>query len=732
MLEPIGRCKLDLEGIVTAMPSLIKEENNNKDGRPFWKHVYSVFGNNQRSDEFKYISGAYDLSFPKPTYWEKDDNRPVETFLKNFNNFIDDVNEFGLVLKIYYRDDMISLVGPNLSSKCLWVLPSRFVDPTEYRNYDSLTGSQRHALLNGSMPNEEHPSSALDKIGSKSSLLSKQILAQSEIDKLKDNINKVKTAQIDELKKLQEEIDKKTKELEEKKQDMLSVLDAKKAEMESMLENMNREIYKLDSEIYAIRCYTGEVLELKKLRTGKVASSDTPLVFFQKMRYLDEELGKIASIYDVDFNDVKSFESLIKYRDDVVDTFLPSTRSLTLIRVSRSNKGYTHKEGTNILDYYEKYHGKKVAILIRDNENVYIAWTDDDRIHFSDDAFFKPGEIELSTEESSYLDKKSFETQETYEKRIKTEEKRFIDESLGRYFICSLMQGILDRNIIKFPQKLNFMDSPYIVRSYADGYLTTNEYGTLEEMIDRCNKSVKIGDYILMTDSIRPQIRRSINGGYIDQTYNNDRGRGEKNRTHDVMAGDNVIYPVNLVEHSARYSYDTWYDRNPNEVENSERRWTDVEYKEFVECDWSRRTWKYKNLKKIEGSDNYSYYISLEKDENWQTGKCARANFEVYDDEFINLTFMNSVWLEYVLTNQKTGSIRIHSQEVDFAHIIPYLKTSLTHVKERERKFAEYIKKHDPSILEDIKWPVKLTEWMIEHDYHNFSEFRAKQFCKSI
>ena len=44
-----------------------------------------------------------------------------------------------------------------------------------------------------------------------------------------------------------------------------------------------------------------------------------------------------------------------------------------------------------------------------------------------------------------------------------------------------------------------------------------------------------------------------------------------------------------------------------------------------------------------------------------------RSNFELYDDEYINLTYMNSVWLGWVITQQKLGGCRIGGQEVDHA-----------------------------------------------------------------
>lgn len=726
MFEVIGRCVLDVDSILKGMPSLIKEENTCPDGRPFWKHVYSVYKGCQKDEDFKILNDAYERSFPKRPFIPKDSDEHVEAFMTYFKVFIDDISTFDMKLKCYYIDDMIAVVGPNFSREVTWVFPSKYVTLQEYKNYDVLTGTERRALLSSESTEGSNTSIMFSKDTSRSDLVSKRNEAQSKIETLSVDIQDIKEAKTEELRSLQEEIDKKTAELEEKKNNMISILNAKKLEMETKLEKMNMELFELESEIYAIRCYTGEVLELKKIRSGKSSSEDTPFIFFQKMKYLDEELGKLASIYDVDYTDADTFESILKHRDDIMESFVPSERSLVLFKVSHSNKTFCHVEGQNMLNWYEKYHGRKVAIILRDGDNLYLAWTDDEKINFSDDAFLRPGVTEDS---ESSMSQKEFETDSAYEKRIKNLKMNNIKEGLGRYFIFSLLQGIVDRGVIKFPEKVNVMNSPYIVFSYAEGWISTNEYGSLSDMIDKCNRYTKGGDPVLLTDSIRAERRSGYYGGYVDQTYHNDRGRGEKNRTHDVHASDNTIYRINMVEHTAKYSYVVKY-RTTGESHTDESYWTDQEFKEFKNRNWELGDWYYSDLKKIENSDSYQYFISLAKRENWSTGKCARANFEIFKDEFINLTFMNSVWIEYVLTNHKLGTIKIHGNSIDFAYIIPYLKSALQYVKNRESQFSKHMMKYNPELLKDDKWPVKLSEWMLENDIHNFSEFRAKQFSK--
>lgn len=726
-LNVIGRCKLvDIELIKLKIPDILKEEQENT---KYWQHIYSLWENNQRSEEFKKVNFAYDNTF----FRHSKDN--IDKFFNRLHKWMIEVDYNDLVIKCYYRDDIISIIGYSNESESWFVLPSEFVTVHTYKNYDYLTGSERKHLFTGKDLSSNVDSNIIEvNETSKNDLVTKQSEAQTKMKVLEQEIQDVKDAKTEELAKLQAEIDAKMAELEAKKADMMAVLEQKKSEMELALEKMNFEIFKLDSEIYAIRCYTGEVLELKKIISGKCATSDTPMIFHQKMRYLDEELGKLISLYNVDYSDSDTFEKLLKSRSDIVEYFAPTERSIMLVRVSKSNTyfGHDYEKYENALTAYRKYHGDKVAIIIRDGENLYIAWTDDERIYFSEDAFYKPGEIEISERDIAILQKDRWESEESYQKRIRSEKMNELRTRLGRYYVFTLLQGIFDRGIIQFPEKVNIQsNSKYIVWSYADGWITTDEYGSFSDMIDKCNKSIKVGDKILTVDSIRPSRRTGFWGGSTDQAFHNDRGIGHANRTHDVQCQNNTIYPVNLIVHSAKYKYKIFHKSTPNDIEENTAVWTDEEYKQVLSGDY-RPTYTYTEIEKLEGTDEYQHYISLEKNENWFTGKSARANFEIYKDECINLTFMNSVWLKYVLVNHKADNIKIHGENVDFAHMIKYINKAITHVKEREEQVAEWIKNIDSTILDDDKWVVKLSEWMLEKDIHNFSEFRAKQFTKAI
>ena len=723
-IKIIGRCKLDSDAILREMPEIIAAESHSGYDDEAFKKIWAAVYDTYRAlpkEEAEILNRAYSntykdfawCGFSMPTK-EEVLKKTKEGFFRDFKEDLNAAEAMNISFKCALQIGDYSLIFLS-GEDSHWLFPSRYIEVEKYKDYNALSGSERLAAISSSHIDPSNAPVA-------SSLTYTDAISQKEnvsaaIENLEADMKSVNEAKTEGLASLQAEIDRLTQELEAKKRSMLDELEAKKAEMQVKLEEMENTVFKLDAEIYAIRCYTGEIVEVNQIRSGKAGKTDTPIVFYQKMRYLDEELGRIASLYNVDFRSEKYFESILANRDDVIDAFLPAKRSIALVRVSKSNTDFYKTEYPGILKAYEKYHGKKVGILIRDGENLYLSWTDDDRIFFSEDAFLKPMIREAEAEEAAAMMQLKYESDAEFEKRLKRQRKAAVKESLGRYYVFTLLQGMLDRGLIKLPEKVSLTDSEYIIFSMADGWIDDNRYGTFGDMIKRSNVSVKKGDHVLMTSSL--WARSSEN--------KNDRGRGYADRTWDVQAKDNEIYPINMVEHIAHYSY-VYEDDNKTTESRTVWRISDEEYKQkFIDSYYADR---YSKIEMVPGTEDYRYYVSLLKQNSW-SGE-ARANFEIYKDEFINLTFMNSVWLRYVLTNSKSGNISIGGASVDFAHTIPYIKKALSFVENREKEVMGYIMDLDPSVAKDPEWPVKLSEWMLEKGIHNFSEFRTRQFIKYL
>lgn len=609
------------------------------------------------------------------------------------------------------------------SSEGEWILPARFAKWEVFKNYDDVSVSR------------------LSSISSSGSSL---MMASGDVSKtdIKNQIQKkeeeIETAR-QQLANIQEETEKRLAEfrqqLEEEYRRQNEIIAEKKAELEAKVEELNNQIYMLDTQIYAIRCMTGEVVNFTKLSNGQSADINAPLVIYQKLRFLDEELGKLIALYDFDGNDCGYFEELLKHRRDISSLFCPGDKSVSFVK-------------------------------------VYIGWTDEDRIRISDDNVY-------------YEPKKETITQETEYAASTTRE-----EKIARFFIISILQGLInDGKLIRLPEEVKVMKpKPYVVFSMADGWLEDNTYGTWVDILKATAGEMKKGDMVLTIQYITRDDAYSSSGTQY-QSFNNDRGRGEKNRTHDVSIANSTVYPINLVETDETYtvSYLCYpYDCKNEKVPITDTSWTVKHhfmelagppelkeeeitleagkfYQDFYPNAKDKLTeenvkkwviWKnkyyrndsisyetraftdeYKCYKKVVHDVKYKqsdphYYISEEKSDcaaTWDSSKkMARANMEVFKDEFLNLTYLDSVRIRYAITNRKLGGWKIGRKEVDYAKAIKYLNVALSYVLNREEEEKNMLLEHMDVLPEN--WQVTLTEWRHENSYHKLTPARAKSF----
>lgn len=651
------------------------------------------------------------------------------------------------------------------SSEGEWILPARFAKWEVFKNYDDVSVSRLSSI-----------SSSGSSLMMASGDVSKTDI-QNQIQKKEEEIETARQ----QLANIQEETEKRLAEfrrqLEEEYRRQNEIIAEKKAELEAKVEELNNQIYMLDTQIYAIRCMTGEVVNFTKLTNGQSADINAPLVIYQKLRFLDEELGKLIALYDFDGEDCGCFEDLLKHRRDMGGLFCPGDKSVSFVKVSRSGTGYcTSDRFENMLESYEKYHGHTIGILVRDGDNLYIGWTDEDRIRISDDNMY-------------YEPKKETITQETEYAASTTRE-----EKIARFFIISILQGLINEGkLIRLPEEVKVMQpNPYVVFSMADGWLEDNTYGTWVDILKATAGEMKKGDMVLTIQYITRDDAYSSAGTQF-QRYNNDRGRGDKNRTHDVSIANSTVYPINLVETDATYtvSYLCYpYDCKNEKVPITDTSWTvnhhfmelagppelkeeeiTLEagkfYPDFYPYAKDRLTeenvkkwviWKnkyyrndsisyepraftdeYKCYKKVVHDVKYKqsdphYYISEEKSDcaaTWDSSKkMARANMEVFKDEFLNLTYLDSVRIRYAITNRKLGGWKIGRRAVDYAKAIKYLNVALSYVLNREEEEKNMLLEHMEVLPEN--WQVTLAEWRHENSYHRLTPARAKSFVELV
>lgn len=422
---------------------------------------------------------------------------------------------------LFYAENVAVLRSGSLTV----AVPADTVETEVYANMEHIPFGQLKRQLAGN--------ASVSSTGTDLQIIDK--MSRSDVsDQLHEECKKIeeKRKEIQNLEKeKQQELERIRHEIEEKYKNYMVQIEEKKAELEEQKKNLENQLYLMDTEIYSIRCYMGEVINFLPITKGKHAPEKEPVVIYQKVRYLDEELGKWVSIYGYDGNSesLNMFEKLLAARKDLQEIFAPGEKCVSLLKISKTGSyKIDHPMIANTLDNYETYHGKTIGILIRDGENLWLGWTDQERIQLPDgNAFYRPVQNQIIDEEDMHKNSTK-------------------EEVASRYFIFNILRGVIhDRNLIQIPGEMTMNGkNPYIILSMADGWIEDTRYGTFNDIVQRTDRPLIKGDMILTTLSIT----RDDHFTTRYDRWNNDRGRGEKNRTHDAFIPDRKIVPINLID----------------------------------------------------------------------------------------------------------------------------------------------------------------------------------------
>lgn len=444
-------------------------------------------------------------------------NSRLDDFKKLFTHLAD----IGEKPQLFYYDDTACIIG---YENRRYLMNSQFVTPEYLEDYSKISAAEMKALT-GTVSNNSFLPAELD---------------QSTVESLSDKKATLEKTLADTKAEIAAQEDKIRQEMYKKIEEMKTMMAGKLDELHDKIEQCQKEIFVLESQIFSIRCYTGEVIKFHAIRSGKPAPAEEPLVLYQKIRFLDEELGKHISIFDFDGEDDKRLIPLLKNRDDIAGLLAPGNKSLTILRTSRTGKYIAaHDTVSNILDEYDMYHGMQLALLLRDGENLYIAWCDADNIKINEEnAFYS---TTVKTEQVGEHEESAIHNTTTN-----------IHEVLSRYYLLAILQGMIDAGeILKFPKPVNVMDpaQKYIIYSLAEGWVTSSKYGSFADMMQRsANISLKKDDRVITLTGLRSE------NSY--KSYDNDRGIGYANRTHDIGLRPRAIYPINLVLYDAHIEYE--------------------------------------------------------------------------------------------------------------------------------------------------------------------------------
>lgn len=686
--------------------------------------------------------------------------RPSDFKVKEILKYIDYLTLNDLEWDLLLHNQIFSLLR---AGELIIGLPSETVVCRKYEDLDDITLGE----LRGRIEKNEQFS-----IVHENDLTHRQMK-----DRISDQ-EKLIEAKKTEIKELEEEkkkeIERIKQEIEKKYADQMQVIEAKKQEMIEQMKTLEGQMFLMDTELYSIRCLMGETIKFIPICKGEYSPDAEPVVIYQKIRYLDEEMGKCLSIYHFDGGDLKYFEDVLREREDIRELFAPGPKSISLIQVAKNVIHYGENQFiANMLTEYKTFHGKKIGILLRDGENVWIGWTDEERIFVADgNVFYRPEKREDAIGDVS-------ETSSPKE------------ETAARLFIFSILQGVINnRHLLRIPEKTNILNpNPYIIFSMADGWLEDNRYGTFSDIVDRTNMPLMRKDVILTTINILRDDYRSYWTGKdtrYDAWNNGERGRGEKNRTWDASINDKTITVINCIDTIKVYKFfykkyaldvqeviDEQYEENgimhtrihPRTkrtdtylgmitntvtVENEVYRGINIKnftpeefYQAYILMYGDNNEKEYINSSS--GKYDGSYYViydhaelvdvekryfvsALKKDCNaWSDKNPSYANMEIRENEYLNLTFLNSVYLLYAIGNRKIGGWKRGNKQVDYADSIEYLNKALQYIRQREEREAELLERY-MDLYPD--WQVDLSEWRLKNNFHRLTDSRAKKFAK--
>ena len=292
------------------------------------------------------------------------------------------------------------------------------------------------------------------------------------------------------------------------------------------------------------------------------------------------------------------------------------------------------------------------------------------------------------------------------------------------------------------PKELSSLEKRVFKRTYEND----SEADRISRLEENVLGAIQQGDMLLTVQRLVPEREYSSTGGYYSRTWDNVRGRGDKNRTHDAVVEDCSLYRANVVEYDDPVSHTRFkrlYKPNGWDLHNNpdaQPFWLEhdmeTESYEFTRKDGNVEIPLNKQPDDIV-LEVYDFckrhvYVSAEKTDNWAYSSDARANVEVYPEEIINLTYMNSVWLEWVITNKQLGGWQVGGRQVNYAYAIRYLKTAMDYIRKREEEEKAILDAADPNICKDQNWPLKLSQWKLANHVRKITPYQAKRFTKYV
>ncbi len=174
------------------------------------------------------------------------------------------------------------------------------------------------------------------------------------------------------------------KKVEAENKEMATWMKAQLLPFEAEKEKLKNQTECIEDRIFTVELYAGLVEEVKHIRKGEPAPSDTKIHLFQRRHYMDEESLLDYKAGGMDFKGISSFDRWLMKKGNR-ERILPMPRCIVAFKVRRKKK---HREAKSLSDFIKfrefDQADKWTFLYMRNGDNYYRLRTG---IEFGDELF---------------------------------------------------------------------------------------------------------------------------------------------------------------------------------------------------------------------------------------------------------------------------------------------------------------------------------------------------------
>lgn len=347
------------------------------------------------------------------------------------------------------------------------------------------------------------------------------------------NCNSDITKHKTEIKEIKEKTESEIKELNAQLEKIQLDIENKKKMLEEKIDQLKDKIFIINSRLLKFKTLFGQTFEIYHLRKGEKSSKDIPLIIYQKFRFLDEEMIRMSNMeyenWCVNYDNINEFFSKNDY---AFNTFCPVDKCITVFRNCSERYASLKDVYGKLLEEIEFWRANQIGILIRDGENLYLIWVDEE-ITIKNNLFMSNQQITNDDTIDLSLGLRRYETV-VYRNR---------ELLLLIINILVLKEKLIELQNID--EKTDILNCSSIIFSSADNFINDNRFPSLSDFIR--NSDVRKNDLIFTLKYINGERWDSWLGRYTDKSY------GYYNRGYGSSIDYSSVIPISIKENDRYY-----------------------------------------------------------------------------------------------------------------------------------------------------------------------------------